>query len=144
VSSVGGHLSEVRAFLPAYGRFEHFYVLNDTVQLPADMTARTTVISHAERDWRVFGNFVDAWRILRRRRPSLILTAGAGPAVPFALVGKVLGIPTIFIETAAQVSRPSLTGRLIGRIAARTFYQWESLATHYPMGTYGGPAAWSS
>ena len=58
-----------------------------------------------------------------------------------ALVGRLLGIPTLFIETFTRVSKPSLTGRIMSRLAKRFFYQWESLAPFYPKGIHSGPLA---
>jgi UDP-N-acetylglucosamine:LPS N-acetylglucosamine transferase len=138
VSSCGGHLAELRELMPAYAAHDHFYVVNDRIEVPKDMEGRTIFISHAERDWRVLVNFREAWRILHRERPALILSTGAGPAVPFAVVGKLLGIPTIFVESGAQVRRPSLTGRLLYPMAERFFYQWPELERFYPKAILGG------
>ena len=139
VSSCGGHLTEARALKPVYERYEHFYVVNDRILLPKDMEGRTYCIRHSERDWLFFVNLWEAWRILRRERPGLILSTGAGPAVPFAMVGKLLGIPTIFVETFTRVNEPSLTGRLMYRLAERFFYQWRPLGKFFPKGVCGGP-----
>lgn len=138
VSSCGGHLAEVRTLRPAYEQYDHFYVLNDQILLPDDMKGRTYFIRHSERDWLFMVNLWEAWQILRRERPRLILSTGAGPIVPFALVGKLLGVRTLFIETAAQVTEPSLTGRVMYHLADRFFYQWKTLARHFPRGVYGG------
>ncbi len=138
VSSCGGHLAEVRSLRPVYEQYETFYVLNDQAPLPADMEGRTRFIRHAERDWRVLVNIFEAWRILRSECPDVILSTGAGPVVPFALVGKLLGIPSVFIEAATQVTEPSLTGRIMYRLADRFFYQWEGLRRRFPRGVYGG------
>jgi beta-1,4-N-acetylglucosaminyltransferase len=139
VSSCGGHLTEVRALKPVYERYEHFYVLNDQVLLPKDMQGKTYFIHHSERDWLFFVNLWEAWQILRAERPTLILSTGAGPVVPFALAGKILRTPTIFIETLTRVGEPSLTGRIMYYLADRFFYQWRSLERFFPKGTYGGP-----
>ena len=139
VSSCGGHLAEARVLRPAYGDHEHFYVLNDRVLLPKDMEGRTYFIRHSERDWRFLINLWEAWRILRAEKPDCILSTGAGPAVPFALIGKLLGIPMVFVETMARVHAPSLTGRIMCRLADRFFYQWKSLEPYFPKATYGGP-----
>ncbi|MGH7949464.1 MAG: hypothetical protein ACREQF_09590, partial [Candidatus Binataceae bacterium] len=82
VSSCGGHLTEVRELKPVYERYEHFFVINERIMLPADMEGRTYFIRHAERDPLVLINLWEAWRILRAERPAVILTTGAGPAVP--------------------------------------------------------------
>ncbi|HYW73830.1 MAG TPA: PssD/Cps14F family polysaccharide biosynthesis glycosyltransferase [Pyrinomonadaceae bacterium] len=139
VSSCGGHLTEVRTLRSAYEQAEHFYVINQRVALPSDMTDNTYFISHSERDLRFFVNLWEAWRILRREQPQVILSTGAGPCVPFALVGKLLGIRSIFVETFARVKEPSMSGRIMYRIADRFFYQWQSLARFYPKGTCCGP-----
>jgi UDP-N-acetylglucosamine:LPS N-acetylglucosamine transferase len=139
VSSCGGHLTEVRALKPVYERYEHFYVVNDQILLPKDMEKKTYFICHAERNWLVLVNFLEAWRILHREKPRLILSTGAGPVVPFMLIGKLFGIPTVFIETLARVRAPSLTGRIMYRLANRFFYQWKSLSPSFPKATYGGP-----
>src|SRR2546427_5536683 len=96
VSSCGGHLTEVRTLKLIYEKYNHFYVLNDKVVLPKDMEDKTYFIRHSERDWLFLVNLWEAWQILRKERPYLILSTGAGPAVPFALVGKLLRVPTIF------------------------------------------------
>jgi UDP-N-acetylglucosamine:LPS N-acetylglucosamine transferase len=139
VSSCGGHLTEVRALRSVYQNYDHFYILNDQILLPNDMEGRTYFIRHSERDWLFFVNLWEAWRILRQERPSLILSTGAGPVVPLALVGKLLGIPTLFIETFTRLTEPSLTGKIMYYLAARFFYQWKSLEQFFPKGTYGGP-----
>jgi len=139
VSSCGGHLAELRALHSAYDRFEHFFVINDrSIQLPEEMEGRTFFIRHAERDLKVLVNLVEAYRILKRERPDVILSTGAGPAVPFALVGKVLGIPSVFVEISAHVVRPSLTGRIMYFLADRFYYQWPKLERFFPRACYGG------
>lgn len=138
VSSCGGHLTEVRCLKDAYASYAHFYVLNDKALLSPDMEGCTYFITHSERDWKHLVNLVEAWRILRRERPQVILSTGAGPAVPFAIVGKLLGMRVVFVETLTRVRVPSLTGRIMYRLADDFFYQWESLARYFPRGKYLG------
>ena len=144
VSSGGGHLTELLALRRAYQARDHFFVLNRRIDLPQELQGRTFFICHSERDWRFFLNLWEAWQILRRERPSVILSTGAGPAVPFALVGKCLGIKNVFVECSTQIVRPSLTGRIMYYLADRFYYQWESLKRYYPRGHYGGVLLWSS
>lgn len=139
VSSCGGHLTEARALLAAYGQYEHFYVLNDRVKLPPDMQGKTYFITHSERDWKFLLNLWEAFRICLRERPTVLLSTGAGPAVPFALVGRYLfGCRIVFVETFTRVNEPSLTGRIMYRLAHDFFYQWPSLERYFPKGIYGG------
>jgi len=140
VSSCGGHLTEVRCLLPAYFDYDHFYVLNDQALLPPDMVGKTWFIAHSERDWKFLLNLWEAYLILWRERPTVILSTGAGPVVPFALVGRLFfGTRVVFVETITRIHRPSMTGRIMYRLAHEFFYQWESLRLFFPKGTYGGP-----
>lgn len=136
VSSVGGHLREVLQLEPLWRPYEVFFILND--ETPVPLPYRSYRIAHAERDLRVLWNLWECARILYRERPAVILSTGAGPAVPAALIGKLLGARIIFIESFACVRTPSLTGRLLYPLADHFFYQWEALRAHFPRGTYAG------
>jgi UDP-N-acetylglucosamine:LPS N-acetylglucosamine transferase len=126
VSSVGGHLAELLALKDAFEDADRIWILNDRspVLPPGE---RAYVIAHAERDLRVLWNLVELAAILSRERPDVVLSTGAGPAVPAALVARLAGVPFVYVESIAAVSRLTLTGKLM-RPLARSFYvQWEGL-----------------
>ncbi len=133
VSSVGGHLTEIMQLAPVLAGHEIVLVLNDEAALPDFPFARVYRIAHAERDARVLMNLLEAARILRHEDPDIVLSAGAGPAVPVALVAR-LGTRAriVFVETAAAIVRPTLTGRLMAPLAHNLFYQWDSVARFFP------------
>ena len=138
VSSVGGHLREVLELAPAWAGAEVCFVVNDHTEVP--LPGPVHRIAHAERDARVLWNLVEAARIFGRAgRPDVILSAGAGPAVPVALVGRLVGAAVVFVETFGAVERPSLSGRLLYPLTPHFFYQWPALARFYPRGRYAGP-----
>ncbi len=138
VSSCGGHLTEARMLKAAYDKYDHFYVINEKIMLPADMEGKTYFIRHSERDLLLLVNLWEAWRILRCERPDLILSTGAGPVVPFAMVGKLLGVRTVFVEELTRCVKPSMTGRIMYYLADRFFYQWQELGEFFPRGVHGG------
>ena len=139
VSSCGGHLTEVRCLHPAYDAYEHFYVLNDKAILPVDMQDKTHFIAHSERDWKFFLNLLEAYRILRKERPCVILSTGAGPAVPFAIIGRLrFGMRVVFVETITRIEKPSVTGKIMYWLAHYYFYQWKTLRPFFPRARYGG------
>jgi UDP-N-acetylglucosamine:LPS N-acetylglucosamine transferase len=139
VSSCGGHLTEVRELAPAYAGYDYFFVLDREIALPPDMQGKVYFIRTSERDLHFFSQMWQAWKIFRRERPQVILSTGAGPAVPFSIVGRWLfGAKVVFVETVARIQAPSLTGRIMYRLAHRFFYQWEGLKTYFPKGQYGG------
>jgi len=138
VSSCGGHLTEVRCLAKAYAQHEYFYVLNDNALLPDDMKGKTLFIRHAERNWLVLLNFIEAFRILRQHKPDVILSTGAGPVVPFAVLVKYSKVKVIYVETITRVHSPSMTGRIMYYLSDEFFYQWKSLKGFFPKGRYLG------
>ncbi len=140
VSSVGGHLSEAMELAPVLRGCELFWVLNDQAPWRGGFaSARMYRITHAERDARVLLNLGEAAGILWRERPDVLISTGASPAVPFFLLGKCLGIGTLYIESFSSVQRPSLTGRLIVPLADHFFVQWPQLLRTFPHARYAGP-----
>ena len=139
VSSCGGHLTEVRCLRPAYEAYDYFYVLNDKAILPADMEDRTYFIAHSERDWKSLLNLWEAFQILRKEKPDVILSMGAGPVVPFAIVGRLLfRTRVVFVETFTRVDYPSMTGRIMYRLSHEFYYQGRRLERFFPGGKYVG------
>jgi len=57
-----------------------------------------------------------AWRLLRRLRPALLLATGGFVALPPALAARALRIPVVVHE---QTSVPGLANRVAGRFARR-------------------------
>jgi beta-1,4-N-acetylglucosaminyltransferase len=75
-----------------------------------------------------------AWRLLRSRRPDVVISNGAGVAFPFFLVARMLGIATIYIEVFDRIDVPTLTGRLCYPITDLFLLQWEEQKRAYPRG----------
>jgi UDP-N-acetylglucosamine--N-acetylmuramyl-(pentapeptide) pyrophosphoryl-undecaprenol N-acetylglucosamine transferase len=66
-------------------------------------------------------SLVDAWRIISRRRPHVVIGVGGYSSGPVVLVAALRGIPTVLLE---QNAVPGLTNRLLApvvRVAAVTF-----------------------
>ena len=61
-----------------------------------------------------------AWRLLGRTKPDFIVSTGAAVAVPFAIAARARGIPFHYLESAARISGPSLTGKMVERISPQT------------------------
>lgn len=73
-----------------------------------------------------------AWQILRHDRPDLIITTGAGVAVPFLCLGKLFGSHTIFIESITRVNDLSLSAKLSLPFLNVLYVHWEQLQHRYP------------
>jgi UDP-N-acetylglucosamine:LPS N-acetylglucosamine transferase len=77
-------------------------------------------------------NFGLAWQVLRKERPDLVLSSGAGVAVPFLIMGKVLGSKTAFVESITRVRQLSLSARLALPFLDALYVYWPQLQTRYP------------
>ena len=137
-SSVGGHLQEMLQLEPVYGEYAHFYIVNDQISLPPQMQGKTYFIRHSERDLLFFWNLWEAFQIFRAERPTHLISTGAGLAVPLALIARLFGVKVMFIETFGAIRRPTVTGRLLYRLANRFVYQWPYLRDYYPAAQYAG------
>jgi UDP-N-acetylglucosamine:LPS N-acetylglucosamine transferase len=139
VSSVGGHLQEVLALLPAFDGHEVGLVVNDQADPPPSLDDWFWQIPHGERDLLFGAYFVWAWKVVRSFQPRVIVSAGAGHAVPFALIGRLHGAKVVFLETLTAVRRPSVTGRLMYHLSDLFLYQWDDLRKAFPRGHHVGP-----
>ena len=63
-----------------------------------------------------------ARRLLRDEAPDVVMSAGAAVAVPFAVAARMLGTPFHYLESAARLDGPSLTGKMITRIDGK--HRW--------------------
>lgn len=84
-------------------------------------------------------NFGLAVRSLRAIRPDVVVSTGAGVAVPFFLVARSMGIPTVFIEVYDRIDSATLTGKLCRPLSTLSCVQWEEQLEHYPGAQVIGP-----
>lgn len=156
VASTGGHLEELERlksrFVPAISSVE--WVTFDDAQ--SRSLLRGQAVHYVDyippRGYAaVARNLGSARRILRRRPYSRIVTTGSGIAIPYLTIGRAMGIPCHYIESAARSQGPSFTGSYAARLPGvrlHTQYQvwaagkWRysgSLFDGYQRADGGGP-----
>ncbi len=84
-------------------------------------------------------NDMQSYRILRKEKPDVIITTGAGDVFPTCFLGKMQDCRIVFLETFARVSEPSMVGRLLNPLADLTLVQWKPMLQHYKNAQYSGP-----
>jgi UDP-N-acetylglucosamine:LPS N-acetylglucosamine transferase len=130
VSSTGGHLLQLVALRDAFEGFERVWVTFDAGDSRALLAGEEVVHAYSptNRNARnLLRNVGLAFRVVPRMRPAVVVTTGAGVAVPFAWVGRLFGARVVYVESLTRIERPSLTYRLIGPIVSRTYVQWPEL-----------------
>jgi UDP-N-acetylglucosamine:LPS N-acetylglucosamine transferase len=80
-----------------------------------------------------------AVRTVRRLRPDLVVSTGAGVAVPFFVIAWVLRIPTVYVEVFDRIDSPTLTGRLCRPFTTRFCVQWPEQQALYKNTVVIGP-----
>ena len=67
-----------------------------------------------------------------------VVTTGAHVVGLMALIAKIFGSKVIYIETFANITSKTITGKLVYKFADLFIVQWESMKKLYPKATYGG------
>jgi UDP-N-acetylglucosamine:LPS N-acetylglucosamine transferase len=128
VCSSGGHLAQLLPLQPWLAGKRERWVTFPTEDARSQLTGRDVVDCYHPTTRSVVNlvrNFLLARRLLREDRPDLIVSSGAGVAVPFFVLGWLKGIPCVFIEVFDRLDTPTLTGRLCRPFATRMLVQWD-------------------
>ncbi|NOZ13407.1 MAG: UDP-N-acetylglucosamine--LPS N-acetylglucosamine transferase [Acidobacteria bacterium] len=141
VCSTGGHLLELFRMRSAWEQSDCFWVTFDGPDSRCLLRDEQVVFAYCPTNRNLINLIRNTWvaiRTLKRQHPDVILTTGAGIALPFAYVGKLMGIPTVYVESYTRISGFSLTGKLIYPIAEHFLVQWPELAEQYRKAEFGG------
>jgi beta-1,4-N-acetylglucosaminyltransferase len=142
VCSSGGHLTQLYNLRPWWERFRRVWVTFDMEDARSVLRDETIVAAHHPTTRNIpnlLRNSVLAWRVLRRHRPDVIVSTGAGVALPFFVLGRLLGTRTIYIEVFDRIDAPSLTARLCYPLSDLFALQWQEQARFFPRGKLIGP-----
>ncbi len=137
VGSSGGHLAQLWALRTWWQDHERHWVTFPTLDAEFHLHDESTTWAHHPTTRNIpnlLRNFRLAWRLLRRERPDLIVSTGAGVAVPFFVLGRLFGMHTIYIEVFDRIEVATLSGRLCYRLSSAFLLQWEEQLALYPRG----------
>jgi UDP-N-acetylglucosamine:LPS N-acetylglucosamine transferase len=116
VCSSGGHLTQVRKIFTKEVIGNHSYVLiTEKVSKKSDKPVNNNEIYFSPLKLNPLKNFVamiKLMRIFKKLKVKMVITTGADIGTMAMLVGKIMGIKTMFIETVIRVKMPTLTGRM--------------------------------
>lgn len=142
VSSSGGHLLQLHQLRSWWEQHERFWVTFPTVDARSLLAEEQTAWAYHPTTRNVFNlvrNLGLAWRLLRRGRPDVVVSTGAGIAFPFFLIARLLGVKTVYLEVYDRVDLTTLTGRLCRPLTDLFLVQWEEQLRLYPRATLVGP-----
>jgi oligosaccharide biosynthesis protein Alg14/glycosyl transferase family 2 len=143
VCSAGGHLLQLWALRSAWETFSRVWVVasfenSDVRSLLAGERVHSPHTPTARNVKNLIRNALLAYHLIRTYQPKVIVSTGAAVAVPFAWVGRLLGVRVVWVESLARTTKPSLSCRLVAPVADRIYVQWPSLLPAVPKGRFVG------
>lgn len=142
VASSGGHLAQLVALEDWWRDHDRRWVTFDTTDAISTLTGETVAWAHHPTTRNIpnlLRNLLLAHRLLRDWRPDVIISDGAGVAVPFFLLARLLDIRTVYLEVYDRVDSQTLTGRLVHPITDLFLVQWPEQLAMYPGARLVGP-----
>ena len=84
-------------------------------------------------------NLLLAVGYFRNERPDVIVSDGAGVAVPFFWLGRFFGCRTVYLEVYDRVDSATMTARLVRPVTDLFLVQWPEQLSVNPGAVLAGP-----
>ena len=143
VGSSGGHLTQLLELRPWWAVNDRAWVTFETADAVGALRDERDVTWSYHPTTRnipnLLRNSVQAWGVVRRFRPSCVVSTGAATAVPYFVLGRLFGIRTVYIEVFDRVETPTLTGRLVRPFTDLMLVQWPEQTPLYDDAVEIGP-----
>lgn len=138
VANAGGHMTQALCAMKAVPAFH----LATTVKIAADTGAQKLhyTIGTQKNPLIFFVNtFIAAW-IIFRVRPVAVFSTGGPACIPFAIVGKLIGLKFVYLDTLSRVVDLSNTAKFLYRhkLYSVMMSQWSGVADRYEGVSYCG------
>ena len=133
VCSPGGHIQDLLALEPAWGEFERTWATTPAADIDQLLQGERYDVGHGPTNRSVsklLRNVGFAFKVLRERKPDVILSTGAAIAIPFFVLGKLSRRRLVYVECLARVDSLSASGRAVYWLADSFFGQWPKLARY--------------
>ena len=142
VGSSGGHLAQLVALRAWWESLERVWVTFDTPDARSQLRDENVRYAYFPTTRSLRNLLRNAWlsvRVLRTDRPDVIVSTGAGVALPFFVLGRLLGIKTVYVEVYDRIDSATLTGRLCRPFTELMLVQWPEQLGLYRRARLIGP-----
>ena len=130
LSSPGGHWVQLCRLLPVFSQNNMVYAC--TYSKPVELSEDDSyyIIGDINRDaiGKLLGVAYGIYKILRKERPTHVITTGALPGLIAIILARTFGVKTIWLDSIANSEKISLSGRVASYLTPNCFTQWESLS----------------
>lgn len=131
VASAGGHWKQLMQLKTLLSRYDVGYVTT----LPglieeSDVIGESYLVGDVNRKnlFKAARGVFTLFSIVIEYKPDVIVTTGAAPGLLAILIGRVLGVNTLWIDSIANGDQLSLSGKIAKRVASKTISQWKHVA----------------
>ena len=147
ISSTGGHLDELMQLRPMFKKYDYHIITEKTksnLKLKNEYKDRIGFLVYGTKrnmltyPFKLLYNCFKSLYFYIKFHPDYIITTGTHTAGPMCCIGKILGSKIIYIETFANITTNTSTGKLIYRFADHFIVQWSSMNKLYPKAIVGG------
>jgi beta-1,4-N-acetylglucosaminyltransferase len=143
VCSAGGHLLQLWSLRDAWDGYERAWIVashegSDVASLLAGERYAFCYSPTTRSLLNLVRNAALAWRTIGRLRPKVVISTGAGVAVPFLWAARLRGARAVYVESLARSERPSLSCRLVRPVVHRLYVQWPELVQTVRGARYAG------
>jgi UDP-N-acetylglucosamine:LPS N-acetylglucosamine transferase len=128
VGSSGGHLRQLWALGPWWRAHRRTWVTFDTPDAISLLSAEHSIWAYSPTTRNLpnlLRNARLAWRTMRSTRPDMVVSTGAGVALPFFVLAWFMRIPTVYIEVYDRIDSATLTARLCRPFTTLMCVQWQ-------------------
>ena len=135
VGSSGGHLAHLYMLKKYWQDKDHFWVTFDKEDARSLLEGEKMYPAYYPSNRSLKALIINTYRavkILIKEKPTMIITTGAAPAIPFFYLGKLIGAKTVYIEVFDRIDKPTISGKLCYPVTDRFFVEWEEMKTVYP------------
>jgi len=135
VSSTGGHFNALCQLAPFWSQYDRTWVTFKSATTESFLATESVRWAFGPTNRNIpnlLRNLKLAVSVIFGDRPDMVVSTGAGVAVPFIFLAKLLGIHTVFIESFTRVDDLSLSAKLVLPFIDKLYVQWEQLQARYP------------
>lgn len=147
ISSTGGHLVEMMQLKDMFNDCDYHVITEKTksnLKMKETYGDKINFLVYGTKDhmltypFKLLYNCFKSLFLYFKIHPNYIITTGAHTAGPMCCIGKIFGSRIIYIETFANMTTKTITGRCIYPFADKFIVQWESMKELYPDADFGG------
>ena len=142
-----GHLNELLQLKDMFSNYEYCLVTEKTksnLYLKEQYKNHVNYLVYGTKyhmwsyPFKLFANCFLSLIYYLRFHPDYIITTGVHTAGPMCCIAKLFGSKIVYIETFANVTTKTSTGKLLYPISDKFIVQWKSMKKIYPKADFGG------